>query len=403
VGRPARLPCAASREESGVSGFAAVVCLLAGGDSQAGEDKPLTPAEQFQAIVKAQKQGSEEFSKAYNAAKTDEERAKVNKELSAKNIPCSYAPKVMALMRDHPKDDFVLDAFRWLTRQYCGGTEYEEAVDLVIRDWIEDKRMVDVFQTLGNYHRTEADRLLLAAIDKSPHRTVQGLARYTLAASIIQAANWQVNASPEERQAREKKAENLLEQVVEKYGDLEYGTSTLGKSAEATLFEVRHLGVGKTAPEIEGEDVDGKTMKLSDTRGKVVLVVFWGTWCGFCMADVPQHQALLKRYENKPFGIVGIDGNEQKDRAAVQKVCAEKGMNWRSFWDGDQKPPVAEKWNVHSWPMLYLLDSKGVIRYKGEALRYFSYKQNKKGKWEDVSSLDVAVDALMKEIAAEKP
>ena len=53
---------------------------------------------------------------------------------------------------------------------------------------------------------------------------------------------------------------------------------TLGKSASAELFELRNLAVGKTAPEITGADIDGKPMKLSDFKGKVVLLDFWGDW-----------------------------------------------------------------------------------------------------------------------------
>jgi hypothetical protein len=56
------------------------------------------------------------------------------------------------------------------------------------------------------------------------------------------------------------------------------GQPTLGEEAGRELFELRHLRVGKTAPEIEGEDLDGKRFKLSDYRGKVVVLDFWGNW-----------------------------------------------------------------------------------------------------------------------------
>jgi thiol-disulfide isomerase/thioredoxin len=133
------------------------------------------------------------------------------------------------------------------------------------------------------------------------------------------------------------------------------------------------------------------------------LVVFWGTWCGPCMADVPHHQALLKRLEGKPFAIIGID-SEEKDREAVQKVCIDKGITWRSFWDGDNtKTAIASTWNVNAWPTLYLLDSKGVIRYKGELLRSSGVRETKEGKREPFRYLDDAVDALMKEITPKEP
>ncbi len=55
-----------------------------------------------------------------------------------------------------------------------------------------------------------------------------------------------------------------------------------------------NLVVGKPAPEIEGADMDGKPFKLSDYKGKVVVLVFWGTWCGPCMAQVPHERELVQ-------------------------------------------------------------------------------------------------------------
>jgi cytochrome oxidase Cu insertion factor (SCO1/SenC/PrrC family) len=57
-----------------------------------------------------------------------------------------------------------------------------------------------------------------------------------------------------------------------------YGTETLGDLATGELFEIRNLAIGKTAPEIEAEDLDGNKFKLSEYRGKVVVIDFWGNW-----------------------------------------------------------------------------------------------------------------------------
>ena len=73
-----------------------------------------------------------------------------------------------------------------------------------------------------------------------------------------------------------KEVEAVFEQAAEKYGDVKLpGDDTVADRAKVELFEIRHLSVGKKAPDIEGEDQDGKRFKLSDYRGKVVLLVFW--------------------------------------------------------------------------------------------------------------------------------
>ena len=75
-----------------------------------------------------------------------------------------------------------------------------------------------------------------------------------------------------------KKSEEVLDQTAQKYGDVKMGRSTLGEQVANELFEIRNLAIGKVAPEIVGADVDGKPMKLSDFRGKVVALDFFGFW-----------------------------------------------------------------------------------------------------------------------------
>ena len=121
------------------------------------------------------------------------------------------------------------------------------------------------------------DKLLHKAIDTNPHRAVQGYARFSLAVSLRTEADRMATARPEDREPYEREAEKLLQQVIDKYADLKHQT-TLGKAAEGELFALQHLAVGKAAPEIEGGDLDGRNFRLSDYRGKVVLLDFWGNW-----------------------------------------------------------------------------------------------------------------------------
>src|SRR5262245_16964199 len=101
------------------------------------------------------------------------------------------------------------------------------------------------------------------------------------------------------------------------------------------------------------------------------------------MADVPRERSLVERFGSKGFVLVGV--NSDKDRAATRKVCAEQEITWRSFWDGGSTAgPIATRWNVQSWPTLYLIDGNGIIRYKGDLLRSRSFRQGKDGKLEEI-------------------
>src|SRR4051794_19760174 len=77
----------------------------------------------------------------------------------------------------------------------------------------------------------------------------------------------------------------------------------------------------------------------------------------------PHERSLVKRLKNRPFALVGI--NSDGDKVQLKKRMAEENITWPSWWDGgDTSGPIASGWNVHGWPTIYILDAKGVIRYK---------------------------------------
>ena len=87
-------------------------------------------------------------------------------------------------------------------------------------------------------------------------------------------ARYQLSAEEGERYRKESVA--IFEDLIANHADVAKGS--YAKSAKGALFEIRHLQVGMTVPEVSGEDIDGKTMKLSEYRGKVVVIDFWGDW-----------------------------------------------------------------------------------------------------------------------------
>ena len=103
-------------------------------------------------------------------------------------------------------------------------------------------------------------------------------------------------------------AESLLQRVRAEFADARLSSSSqpLGEVARGELFAARNLNVGQSALEIEGTDHEGKPFKLSETRGKVVVLTFSADWCGPCVAMYPQMRALLSKYQAKPFTIVVI-------------------------------------------------------------------------------------------------
>ena len=95
------------------------------------------------------------------------------------------------------------------------------------------------------------------------------------------------------------------------------------------------------------------------------MLVFWASWCGPCLAQVPHERELVARMKGKPFVLVGVNGDD--DRAKARNAMKKYGMTWRSIWNGGEGAdgPITRAWNVRAWPMVYVLDAKGTIRSRG--------------------------------------
>jgi len=171
--------------------------------------------------------------------------------------------------------------------------------------------------------------------------------------------------TPDELRVR---ARRYLERVVKDSDDVQSDDegATLGELASdelAGLDNIGRLEVGKLAPDIEGEDIGGKPLKLTARSGKVTLLVFWGTWCGPCMRLVPHEAALAEKYQGRAFQLYGVNGGDERETA--RKATIEKRMTWPNFYGTRQRGGLAAVWNVDAWPMVYVIDADGIIRYKG--------------------------------------
>jgi hypothetical protein len=77
---------------------------------------------------------------------------------------------------------------------------------------------------------------------------------------------------------------------------------------------------------------------------------------------LPHEKAMVKKLADKPFALLGI--NSDGNRSVVKTRMDKENITWRQFIDGTTSGPIATKWNVQGWPTIYILDHKGVIRYK---------------------------------------
>jgi hypothetical protein len=284
--------------------LALLVLLLASSELMAkdmSQDKATTPAEEYKALHKKYQDATEVFSKAYSQARTDKERKKVVAEKSPED---KFAPRFLELAEKNPKDPVAVDALVWVlnnTSEPIGGKESPraKAIALLLRDHIRSDKLGQVSPRMALDFAQESETFLRTVLEKNPDREVRALACLAFAQFLnnrlrmldlaqdgpdlakryegLFGKDYFEELRRQDRAKIAKEAEALFNQAADKYGDVKVPSrnSTVAEEAKSELFEIRHLGVGMEAPEIEGEDQKGKKFKLSDYRGKVVLLDFW--------------------------------------------------------------------------------------------------------------------------------
>ena len=245
-----------------------VIGLLAAGlaTSRGAEKPPADTAAQAQYGLLNEEQAAEQkkFWEVFQQAKTDDERTQAVVTFHPR--PDKYSARFLELARKYPGSTGALDALVWIVTE--GRTEpamQSEVLGILSHDYLQSEKLDRVCSELSDVQTPEAQAFLRTVLEKSPHREVQASACLSLAQSI--------------RTHDAQESEKLYQRAASQYADVvTYEQHTVGEAAQSALFEIQHLAVGQPAPDIVGRDVDGKEIKLSDYRGKVVVLDFWGRW-----------------------------------------------------------------------------------------------------------------------------
>jgi len=132
----------------------------------------------------------------------------------------------------------------------------------------------------------------------------------------------------------------------------------------------RSLKPGAVFPVFEEADLDGKPLSPANFKGKVVLIDFWATWCGPCVAELPNVIKTYGAHHAKGFEIIGISLDKDKDK--LTSFIKDKQMTWAQYFDGQGwQNKLAAKYGITGIPATFLLDKEGKIIAKdlrGEAL-----------------------------------
>ena len=154
-------------------------------------------------------------------------------------------------------------------------------------------------------------------------------------------------------------ADNLLKKLAA------HPNAQIAQQAAGMLAQRENLAALKKKPlELTFTAADGQPFDMAKLRGKVVLLDFWASWCGPCMADAPKVAAVYRELHDQGFEIVGI--NLDEDKAAMEAAAKRVGMPWTQAhdgkgWEGD----LVKRFGVRSIPSTWLFDRTGKLREVG--------------------------------------
>lgn len=136
----------------------------------------------------------------------------------------------------------------------------------------------------------------------------------------------------------------------------------LGKEVAARIASVKKTQEGVEAPEFAQPDTEGKMVKLSDYRGKYVLVDFWASWCAPCRRENPNLVKAYAQYKDKGFEILGVSMDKAADKAKWLKAIEDDKLTWKQVgdlkgWDNE----AGVLYEVTAIPMNFLIDPNGKI------------------------------------------
>ena len=151
----------------------------------------------------------------------------------------------------------------------------------------------------------------------------------------------------------------FIDELVAKLNDNYPGTISILQMKQQ-LDEMRVLSVGQPAPEIELPSPDGTLVKLSDLRGKYVLIDFWAAWCKPCRQENPNVVRLYNEYKDKGFEVFGVSLDRTKEDWV--KAIADDQLTWTQVSDLKYfNSAAAELYQIQAIPATYMIDPDGKI------------------------------------------
>lgn len=297
-------------------------------------------------------------------ANTPEARTKA---LSTRPDATPYAKEMWQNIGNSLQEDWTLAPAAWFLRATPGlrSSNPDGSTSLTFANEIEIIRKTVETTHVNSPKLTpmcmafvaSQDPRSLAFLEKvqanNPDQRVQGVA--ALGAAMI------LKSLGDDGDIMRKRLTYLRKAIIQS-SDVNLGGISVAKLAEDELYVIRYLTKGRVAPDLVGMDSAGAPIKLSDYKGKVVMLLFWSSTMQEAERVFAMTNDMILKFKGEPFVVIGVSQDPLAKQRSLEAAPVNP-VNWKSFSDPTKE--LANQYRVGVWPLVYVLDGDRKISFAG--------------------------------------
>ncbi len=187
-----------------------------------------------------------------------------------------------------------------------------------------------------------------------PDRKVQGQAAMALAL-----LSQQLGDGGKVAQFRKQRLDWVRKAIIES-ADVKVGRTTVGEMAEAFLFSTTNLEKGMVAPDILGRNAEEKAMRLSDNKGKPVMIIFWHSRMKAADETMTFMRKVEERLGKRGMALLGVAA---ESKSTLREMIKDGSVTWQNWLDGQGE--IAKLYQIVDYPACWVLDAEGKVEFRG--------------------------------------